>query len=148
MSIEEKAGQAEIQLCRHRPDNQDGEIARNIKPSERGELEIADVNRAYLKKQRLNVEVLGRGFSWRDTETPKTAGSQPLCSHHRTTSGWKGACLEKIAYINGWSSAEQVAALAEKLKTAGYGQYLKDLLSLTKAPHHSEAVRQTFAARP
>ncbi|WP_448695543.1 glucose-1-phosphate thymidylyltransferase RfbA [Pseudomonas moraviensis] len=110
-------------------DNQVVEIARNIKPSERGELEITDINRAYLEQKTLNVEMLGRGFAWLDTGTHDSlleAGHFVHTIEHRQ--GLKVACLEEIAYHNGWISAEQVEAQALRLKKTGYGHYLQKLL--------------------
>ena len=110
-------------------DNQVVEIAKNIKPSERGELEITDINRAYLEQKTLNVEMLGRGFAWLDTGTHDSlleAGHFVHTIEHRQ--GLKVACLEEIAYHNGWITAEQVDAQAQRLKKTGYGQYLQKLL--------------------
>ncbi|WP_064120306.1 glucose-1-phosphate thymidylyltransferase RfbA [Pseudomonas fluorescens] len=110
-------------------DNQVVEIAKNIKPSERGELEITDINRAYLEQKTLTVEMLGRGFAWLDTGTHDSlleAGHFVHTIEHRQ--GLKVACLEEIAYHNGWITAEQVEAQAQRLKKTGYGQYLQKLL--------------------
>lgn len=110
-------------------DNQVVEIAKNIKPSERGELEITDINRAYLEQRTLTVEMLGRGFAWLDTGTHDSlleAGHFVHTIEHRQ--GLKVACLEEIAYHNGWITAEQVEAQAQRLKKTGYGQYLQKLL--------------------
>lgn len=110
-------------------DNQVVEIARNIKPSERGELEITDINRAYLEQKTLTVEMLGRGFAWLDTGTHDSlleAGHFVHTIEHRQ--GLKVACLEEIAYHNGWITGEQVEAQAQRLKKTGYGQYLQKLL--------------------
>lgn len=110
-------------------DNQVVEIAKNIKPSERGELEITDINRAYLEQKTLNVEMLGRGFAWLDTGTHDSlleAGHFVHTIEHRQ--GLKVACLEEIAYHNGWITDEQVEAQAQRLKKTGYGQYLQKLL--------------------
>lgn len=110
-------------------DNNVVEIAKGIKPSERGELEITDVNSAYLNQKNLSVEILGRGFAWLDTGTHQ---SLMEASHFIQTieerQGWKVACLEEIAYSNGWITEEQVAEQAEKLKKTGYGKYLQGLL--------------------
>ena len=110
-------------------DNNVVEIAKGIKPSERGELEITDVNSAYLNQKNLSVEILGRGFAWLDTGTHQ---SLMEASHFIQTieerQGWKVACLEEIAYSNGWITKEQVAEQAEKLKKTGYGKYLLGLL--------------------
>ena len=101
------------------------EIAKNIKPSHRGELEITDVNIAYLERGDLNVELLGRGFAWLDTGTHDSlleAGQFVQTVEHRQ--GFKVACLEEIAYVRGWLSKEELLKQAEKLKKTGYGEYL------------------------
>ncbi len=106
-------------------DNDVVEIAKNIKPSHRGELEITDVNIAYLERGDLNVELLGRGFAWLDTGTHDSlleAGQFVQTVEHRQ--GFKVACLEEIAYVRGWLSKEQLLDQAEKLKKTGYGEYL------------------------
>ncbi|WP_095196497.1 glucose-1-phosphate thymidylyltransferase RfbA [Pseudomonas sp. Irchel 3A7] len=110
-------------------DNQVVKIAKSIKPSERGELEITDVNRAYLEQNILNVEMLGRGFAWLDTGTHDSLLEASHFVHtieHRQ--GLKVACLEEIAYNSGWITAEQLGTQAEALKKTGYGQYLRKLL--------------------
>jgi len=110
-------------------DNRVVEIAKSIKPSERGELEITDVNRAYLERQTLNVELLGRGFAWLDTGTHESLMEASQFVHTvEKRQGFKVACLEEIAFHNGWLSAEQVRRQAEGLKKTGYGQYLLGLL--------------------
>ncbi|EIF44760.1 glucose-1-phosphate thymidylyltransferase [gamma proteobacterium BDW918] len=106
-------------------DNDVIEIARNIKPSPRGELEITDVNLAYLQRGDLSVEVLGRGFAWLDTGTHDSlidAGQFVQTVEHRQ--GLKVACLEEIAYRQGWINTEQLLRQGEALKKTGYGQYL------------------------
>lgn len=111
-------------------DNKVIEIAKNIKPSERGELEITDVNNAYLANSELNVELLGRGFAWLDTGTHDSlleAGQFVQTIEHRQ--GLKVACLEEIAFTNGWIDREQLAKRAELFKKTGYGQYLQTLLT-------------------
>ena len=114
-------------------DNQVVEIAKSIKPSERGELEITDVNRAYLEQKTLTVEMLGRGFAWLDTGTHESLLEASHFVHTiEQRQGLKVACLEEIAYTNGWITADHVASQAEKLKKTGYGQYLKKLLGLKK----------------
>ena len=112
-------------------DNDVVEIAKNIKPSERGELEITDVNRAYLEQNTLNVEMLGRGFAWLDTGTHDSLLEASHFVHTiEQRQGLKVACLEEIAYNNGWITAEQLGAQADKLKKTGYGQYLQKLLDM------------------
>ena len=106
-------------------DNDVVEIAKSIKPSERGELEITDVNLAYMQRGDLNVELLGRGFAWLDTGTHDSlleASQFVQTVEHRQ--GFKVACLEEIAYVQGWLSKNELLAQAESLKKTGYGQYL------------------------
>ena len=111
-------------------DNQVVEIAKNIKPSSRGELEITDVNRAYLEQNSLTVEMLGRGFAWLDTGTHESLLEASHFVHTiEQRQGLKVACLEEIAYNNGWITPETLGDQAEKLKKTGYGQYLAKLLS-------------------
>ena len=110
-------------------DNQVVEIAKNIKPSSRGELEITDVNRAYLEQNSLTVEMLGRGFAWLDTGTHESLLEASHFVHTiEKRQGLKVACLEEIAYNNGWITAQQLASQADALKKTGYGQYLQKLL--------------------
>ena len=110
-------------------DNKVIEIAKSIKPSARGELEITDVNRAYLEGNELNVEILGRGFAWLDTGTHESLLEASHFVHTiEKRQGFKVACLEEIAYNSGWISAAELSAQAERLGKTGYGQYLKRLL--------------------
>ena len=106
-------------------DNDVIDIAKDIKPSPRGELEITDVNNAYLNKNELHVSLLGRGFAWLDTGTHDSliqAGTFVQTVEQRQ--GFKVACLEEIAYQNGWISEESLRAQGEALSKTGYGQYL------------------------
>ncbi len=106
-------------------DNDVIEIAKSIKPSPRGELEITDVNMAYLKRGDLNVERFGRGFAWLDTGTHDSlleASQYVQTIEHRQ--GLKVACLEEIAYQNQWIDREQLLRRADALGKTGYGQYL------------------------
>ena len=132
ISIEEKPAQPKTNYCvtgLYFYDNKVVEYARNLKPSERGELEITDLNRIFLEKGALNVELLGQGFTWLDTGTHEslvdaTVFVKTVEDHqHR-----KIACLEEIAYLNGWISRDDVMAVYEELKKNQYGQYLKDVL--------------------
>ena len=110
-------------------DNDVVEIAKNVKPSHRGELEITSINEEYLKKDKLKVELLGRGFAWLDTGTHDSlidAGQFVQTIEHRQ--GYKIACLEEIAYNNGWIDKEKVLEIAKPLSKNGYGQYLQDLV--------------------
>ena len=110
-------------------DNDVIEIAKNVKPSDRGELEITTVNQEYLKREKLKVELLGRGFAWLDTGTHDSlieAGQFVQTIEHRQ--GYKIACLEEIAYRNGWINKDKVLEIAKPLSKNGYGQYLYDLV--------------------
>ena len=111
-------------------DNSVVEIAKSIKPSERGELEITAINDIYLKQGNLNVEVLGRGFAWLDTGTHE---SLLEASHFVQTielrQGYKIACLEEIAFSKGWLLLEEVAKAAEVMGKNGYGKYLGEIVA-------------------
>ena len=132
VSIEEKPSKPKSNYCvtgLYFYDNRVVEYAKNLKPSARGELEITDLNRIYLEENQLNVELLGQGFTWLDTGTHEslveaTNFVKTIEQHqHR-----KIACLEEIAYLNGWISKEDVLKVYELLKKNQYGQYLKDVL--------------------
>ena len=131
VSIEEKPEHPKSNYCvtgLYFYDNKVVGYAESLSPSSRGELEITDLNRIYLEKKALNVELLGQGFTWLDTGTHEslveaTNFVKTVESHqHR-----KIACLEEIAYLNGWITKEDVLAVYEELKKNQYGQYLKDV---------------------
>ncbi len=110
-------------------DNNVIKIAKNVKPSSRGELEITTINQEYLKEKKLKVELLGRGFAWLDTGTHDSlieAGQFVQTIEHRQ--GYKIACLEEIAFNNSWITKEKVLEIAKPLSKNGYGQYLYDLV--------------------
>ena len=132
LSIEEKPAQPKSNYAvtgLYFYDNRVVEYAKHLKPSKRGELEITDLNRIYLEQGELNVELLGQGFTWLDTGTHEslvdaTNFVKTMEQHqHR-----KIACLEEIAYLNGWITREEVLEIYEVLKKNQYGQYLKDVL--------------------
>ena len=107
-------------------DNDVVDISKGLKPSDRGELEITDVNKVYLERGDLRVKVLGRGFAWLDTGTPEgllEASNFVRAVQHRQ--GLYIACLEEIAYRNGWIGKEKLLSLADKLGKTEYGNYLK-----------------------
>ena len=111
-------------------DNQVVDLAANLKSSARGELEITDLNRIYLEKNQLNVEIMGRGYAWLDTGTHESlieASNFIQTIEHRQ--GLKVCCPEEIAYYKGFISAEQLEKLAHSLGRSGYGQYLLGLLT-------------------
>ena len=110
-------------------DNQVVDLARNLKPSPRGELEITDLNRRYLEQGQLDVEIMGRGYAWLDTGTHDSlleAGQFIATIEKRQ--GLKVACPEEIAFRQGWITPEQLEALAQPLAKNGYGQYLLSLI--------------------
>ncbi len=110
-------------------DNEIVEIAKNLKPSARGEYEITDVNQTYLKRGKLSVQMLSRGTAWLDTGTFDSlmqAGQFVQVIEHRQ--GWKIGCIEETAYRQGFISAEQLSEIAQPLRKSGYGEYLLGLL--------------------
>ncbi|MFP3036525.1 MAG: glucose-1-phosphate thymidylyltransferase RfbA [Arsenophonus sp. ER-BJ3-MAG3] len=110
-------------------DNQVIDFAKQIKPSLRGELEISFLNQMYLERGELNVELLGRGFAWLDTGTHDSLIEASIFVQTiEKRQGFKIACLEEIAWRNGWLNEQQVIRSAEKLVKTSYGKYLQDLL--------------------
>jgi glucose-1-phosphate thymidylyltransferase len=116
-------------------DNQVVDIAANLKPSARGELEITDVNTAYLRRGQLKVELLGRGFAWLDTgthEAMQQAASYVQAIQERQ--GLKIACIEEIAYRLGYINGEDVKRLARDMTKNDYGKYLMAIIDEEKEP--------------
>jgi glucose-1-phosphate thymidylyltransferase len=105
------------------------EMAKSLKPSPRGELEITDLNRLYLEKQKLNVEIMGRGYAWLDTGTHDSLlEASQFIATLENRQGLKVSCPEEISYRQGWINATQLEKLAAPLSKNGYGQYLKKIL--------------------
>ncbi len=110
-------------------DNRVVDFAKKVKPSVRGELEITSINQMYLECGELNVELLGRGFAWLDTGTHDSLiEASTFVQTVEKRQGFKVACLEEIAWRNGWLTDEQVRESAKSLAKTGYGRYLLDLL--------------------
>lgn len=105
-------------------DNSVVSYAKNLKPSNRGELEITDINKIYLENDKLAVQVLGRGYSWLDTGTFDSLNEASNFVQTVEKNGQMIACLEEIAYLNGWIDLETVKEVGEELKKNSYGEYL------------------------
>ena len=133
ISIEEKPDQPKSNYAvtgLYFYDNRVVDISKNIKPSPRGELEITEVNNAYLELGDLNVSLIGRGFAWLDTGTHESLmDAGHFVQTVETRQGFKIACLEEIGYRNGWLSKEKLLQQAEALKKTGYGQYLERVVN-------------------
>lgn len=136
LSIEEKPTQPKSNYAvtgLYFYDNRVIEIAKSLNPSSRGELEITDINQRYLDDEQLQVELLGRGFAWLDTGTHESLLEAGHFVHTiEQRQGLKVACLEEIAWNNGWIADETLTTQAEKFKKTGYGKYLYKLLDEAK----------------
>ncbi len=132
ISIEEKPEHPKSNYCvtgLYFYDNKVVEYAKNLKPSKRGELEITDLNRIYLENDNLNVELLGQGFTWLDTGTHESlVEATNFVYTIETHQHRKIACLEEIAYLNGWISQDELQKAYELYQKNQYGKYLKDVL--------------------
>ncbi len=133
VSIEEKPQKPKSNYCvtgLYFYDSQVVEFAKTLKPSPRGELEITDLNRIYLERKRLKVEVLGQGFTWLDTGTHESlVDATNFVKTMETHQHRKIGCLEEIAYLNGWIGRDEVMEVYESMKKNQYGQYLLDILN-------------------
>ncbi len=132
ISIEEKPAKPKSNYCvtgLYFYDSRVVEYAKGLKPSARGELEITDLNKIYLEREKLNVELLGQGFTWLDTGTHESlVDATNFVKTIETHQHRKIACLEEIAYLNGWITREDVLKVYEEVKKNQYGQYLMDVL--------------------
>ena len=145
ISIEEKPEKPKSNYCvtgLYFYDNRVVEYAKNLKPSARGELEITDLNRIYLESGELDVTLLGQGFTWLDTGTHESlVEATNFVKTVETHEHRKIACLEEIAYTNGWITRDEVMEAYEILKKNQYGQYLKDVVDgkyIDKLPGHAD----------
>ena len=132
ISIEEKPQEPKSNYCvtgLYFYNNKVVEYAKNLAPSARGEYEITDLNRIFLEKGELDVQLLGQGFTWLDTGTHESlAEATNFIKTVETHQHRKVGCVEEIAYLNGWISKEEVMKLYDRLSKNQYGQYLKDVV--------------------
>ena len=132
ISLEEKPLQPKSNYCvtgLYFYDNKVVEYAKNLKPSERGEYEVTDLNKIYLANGNLHVEILGQGFTWLDTGTHESlVDATNFIKNVETHQHRKVACLEEIAYLNGWITKEQLTAIAKPMINNQYGRYLMDII--------------------